>query len=91
VSNEDRLIKENSNSINMLDRSQARLFYLITQYSLHPCAHIAAHIVEQLTRLYQHPNIELMPAQHYIYSQSINLWRSHLLTNTRQPIHGIVH
>ena len=72
-------------SINSIDRLQARLFYLITQYSLHPCTHIAGHIVKQLTSLCQHPHIELLPAQHYIYSQSINYWRSRLVHN-RIPI-----
>ncbi len=64
-----------------IDRLQARLFYLITQYSMHPCVHLAEHIVKQLTILCQHPHIELMPAQHYIYCQSINYWRSKLLQN----------
>ena len=76
---------------NSIDRLQARLFYLITQYSLHPCKHLAAHIVNQLTNLCQHPHIELLPAQHYIYSQSINLWRSRLLNDcdvqNKQQLH----
>ena len=66
-------------SNNCIDRLQARLFYLITQYSFHPCKHLAANIVNQLAQLCQHPHIELMPAQHYIYSQSLNLWRSRLI------------
>jgi hypothetical protein len=74
-------ISEDS-AINTIDRLQARLFYLTTQYSVHPCIHIANHIVELLTSLCKHPNIELLPAQHYIYSQSINYWRSCLVKNS---------
>lgn len=66
---------------NNIDRLQARLFYLITQYSVNPCTHIAGHIVKQLTCLCQHPHIDLMPAQHYIYSNSLNYWRSRLINN----------
>jgi nitric oxide reductase large subunit len=73
--------KDDSVIIN-IDRLQARLYYLMTQYSVHPCTHIAAHIVEILTRLCQHPHIELIPAQHYIYSQSLNYWRSRLMSNS---------
>ena len=64
---------------NSIDRMQARLFYLTTQFSAHPCTHLAGHIVELLTNLCKHPHIELMPAQHYIYSQSLNYWRSRLI------------
>lgn len=71
-------------TINTIDRLQARLFYLITQYSVHPCTHLAGHIVELLNSLCQHPHIELLPAQHYIYSQSLNYWRSRLI-NTQEP------
>lgn len=67
-------------SINTIDRMQARLFYLTTQFSVHPCTHLAGHIVELLTSLCQHPHIELLPAQHYIYSQSLNYWRSRLVS-----------
>jgi hypothetical protein len=78
-------------TVNSIDRLQARLFYLITQYSVHPCTHIADHIVKQLTNLCQHPHIELMPAQHYIYSLSINYWRSRLVNNcipiNKQELH----
>jgi hypothetical protein len=68
-------------SINNIDRMQARLFYLTTQFSIHPCTHLAGHIVELLTSLCKHPHIELLPAQHYIYSQSLNYWRSRLVNN----------
>jgi DNA helicase IV len=68
-------------SINNIDRMQARLFYLTTQFSVHPCTHLAGHIVELLTSLCKHPHIELLPAQHYIYSQSLNYWRSRLIKN----------
>lgn len=92
VSNETYSVKEEkTSSINSIDRLQARLFYLITQYSSNPCTHIATHIVQQLTSLCQHPNIELMPAQHYIYSQSINYWRSRLLKNVDQKNQKILH
>ena len=82
---------ENDITINSIDRLQARLFYLITQYSLHPCTHLAAHIVKQLTNLCQHPHIDLMPAQHYIYSNSLNYWRSRIIHNripaSKQELH----
>ena len=68
-------------SINNIDRMQARLFYLTTQFSVHPCTHLAGHIVQLLTNLCQHPHIELLPAQRYIYSQSLNYWRSRLINN----------
>jgi hypothetical protein len=68
-------------AINNIDRMQARLFYLTTQFSVHPCTHLAGHIVELLTSLCKHPHIELLPAQHYIYSQSLNYWRSRLINN----------
>ena len=71
-------------AINNIDRMQARLFYLTTQFSAHPCTHLAGHIVELLTKLCKHPHIELLPAQHYIYSQSLNYWRSRLI-NCAQP------
>lgn len=67
-----------------LDRLQARIFYLITQYSQRPCTHLAANIVEELNTVCQHPHIELLPAQQYIYSQSINYWRSKLI-NCSEP------
>mgnify|MGYP007077497544 CR=1 FL=1 len=66
---------------NTLDRLQARLFYLMTQYTVHPCRHIAASIVNQLNTLCEHPHIELLPAQRYIYCQSINYWRSCLINS----------
>ena len=78
-------------TINSIDRLQARLFYLITQYSLHPCKHLAANIVNQLTCLCQHPHIELLPAQHYIYSQSINLWRSRLINSPQSTDKEALH
>jgi hypothetical protein len=74
-------VKDDSVIIN-IDRLQARLYYLMTQHSVHPCTHIASHIVEILIKLCQHPHIELMPAQHYIYSQSLNYWRSRLIINS---------
>lgn len=80
--NQAELEIDTDTSICSIDRLQARLFYLITQYSLQPCTHLAGHIVNQLTSLCRHPHIELMPAQQYIYSQSINYWRSRLINNT---------
>ncbi len=68
--------------INNIDRLQARLFYLTTQFSVQPCTHLAGHIVESLTQLCKHPHIELLPAQHYIYSHSLNYWRSRLINST---------
>ncbi len=64
--------KANDSSINNIDRMQARLFYLTTQFSVHPCTHLAGHIVDLLTSLCKHPHIELLPAQPSIYSQSMN-------------------
>ena len=81
--------KEQAN--NCIDRLQARLFYLITQYSFHPCKHLAANIVHQLTCLCQHPHIELMPAQQYIYSQSLNLWRSKLVLDNKVKSGQLLH
>ncbi|GJM04340.1 MAG: hypothetical protein DHS20C09_03310 [marine bacterium B5-7] len=76
---------------NNIDKLQARLFYLITQYSENQCSHIAGHIVNLLTSLCRHPHIDLMPAQHYIYSNSINYWRSRLSNNgtsvNKQELH----
>lgn len=69
--------------INNIDRLQARLFYLTTQFSVHPCTHVAGHIVESLTQLCKHPHIELLPAQHYIYCQSLNYWRSRLINSPK--------
>lgn len=83
--------EEATNSITSIDRLQARLFYLVTQFSLHPCTHIAELIVKQLTSLCEHPHIELLPAQHYIYCQSINHWRSKLFINAKQTSLQIVH
>ena len=78
-------------AINNIDRLQARLFYLTTQFSVHPCTHVAGHIVESLTQLCKHPHIELLPAQHYIYSQSLNYWRSRLInapkTKSKEKYH----
>jgi hypothetical protein len=82
--------KEDS-SINNIDRMQARLFYLTTQFSVHPCTHLAAHIVELLTSLCKHPHIELLPAQHYIYSQSLNYWRSRLVNNQQSVQKPVLH
>lgn len=62
-----------------IDQLQAKLFFLMTRYTTHPCHHIASHIVDSLTLLSTHPHIELFPMQRQIYSQSINLWRSRLL------------
>lgn len=70
---------QNAASVETIDRLQARLFYLLTQYSVHPCQHLAGHIVEQLNCLCQHPHIELLPTQRYIYSQSLNYWRSRVV------------
>ena len=62
-----------------LDKLQAQLFRLLTQYSVRPCNHVASHIVQSLTHLCEHPLIELVPEQRSIYSQSLNMWRSRLL------------
>ncbi len=64
-----------------LDRLQATLFKLLTQYSLKPCADIAENIVSALTHLCQHPLIELVPEQRSIYCQSLNMWRSKLINS----------
>ncbi|MBL1140789.1 MAG: hypothetical protein HND53_02045 [Proteobacteria bacterium] len=77
--------------INNIDRMQARLFYLTTQFSVHPCTHLAGHIVELLTSLCKHPHIELLPAQRYIYSQSLNYWRSRLINSPKQENRQILH
>ncbi len=82
-------VEESTN--NNIDKLQARLFYLITQYSENPCAHIAGHIVKLLTSLCQHPHIELMPAQHYIYSNSVNYWRSRLNVSCVSVSKKVIH
>jgi hypothetical protein len=64
-----------------LDSLQAGLFYLTTQYSIHPCTRIASKIVEHLDMLCSHPHIALVPEQNRIYSKLINLWRSRLFQN----------
>ncbi len=74
-----------------LDQLQARLFYFMSQYSLHPCCHIAKHIVTELTRLCQHPHIELIPAQQQVYCRSLNLWRSRLLPDNQSGRSRKVH
>ncbi|MEJ2094331.1 MAG: hypothetical protein P8X93_03940 [Gammaproteobacteria bacterium] len=68
-----------------LDSLQAGLFYLTTQYSIHPCTRIASKIVEHLDMLCSHPHIALVPEQNRIYSKLINLWRARLL----QDISGL--
>ncbi len=73
--------------LNSIDRMQARLFYLTTQFSVHPCTHIAGNIVDLLMKLCQHPHIELLPAQRYIYSQSLNYWRSRLISIAKPALH----
>lgn len=83
IMSESRNDTVDESAINTIDRLQARLFYLITQYSVHPCTHLAGHVVELLTNLCQHPHIELLPAQHYIYSQSLNYWRSRLVIDSK--------
>ena len=87
----NKQVQDSSNTNNTLDRLQARLFYLLTQYSVHPCRHIAANIVNQLNTLCEHPHIELVPAQRYIYCQSINYWRSQLVNSQDFPSAQNVH
>ena len=79
--NQEHVIHEQqtNNVTPSLDHLQAHLFKLMTQYSVHPCAHIATHIVHVLDNLCHHPHIELLPEQRSIYCQSLNLWRSKLL------------
>jgi len=88
---ENKTESTEDSAINNIDRMQARLFYLTTQFSVHPCTHLAGHIVELLTSLCKHPHIELLPAQHYIYSQSLNYWRSRLIKSpqpaNKQALH----
>lgn len=78
-------------AINNIDRMQARLFYLTTQFSVHPCTQLASHIVDLLTSLCKHPHIELLPAQRYIYSQSLNYWRSRLIKNPQHNNQVAIH
>ena len=77
--------------IENIDRMQARLFYLTTQFSIHPCTHLAGQIVELLNHLCRHPHIEMLPAQRYIYSQSLNYWRSRLITNSKLGNQKVLH
>lgn len=77
--------------LNNIDRMQARLFYLTTQFTVHPCVNIAGSIVELLNNLCRHPQIELLPAQRYIYSQSLNYWRSKLINNAKDSNKAVLH
>ena len=77
--------------LNNIDRMQARLFYLTTQFTVHPCTNIAGSIVELLNKLCRHPQIELLPAQRYIYSQSLNYWRSKLIRNADEKKEVVLH
>lgn len=88
---EEQNSDEDVSVINNIDRMQARLYYLITQFTVHPCKHIAGKIVELLTMLCKHPNIELLPAQHYIYSQSLNYWRSRLVHCPKADKKPLIH
>ena len=80
-----------SSSVETIDRLQARLFYLMTQYSVHPCQHLAGHIVDQLNCLCRHPHIELLPTQRYIYSQSLNYWRSRVVVQDKNSQSMVLH
>ena len=73
-----------------LDTLQAGLFYLTTQYSIHPCSQIASKIVEHLDMLCSHPHIALVPEQNRIYTKLINLWRARLLQNV-SGMNGTLH
>ena len=82
--------QQSENNMPTLDQLQAHLFRLMTQYSLHPCRHIASNVVNALDNLCHHPHIELLPEQRSIYCQSLNLWRSKLLpqvTNCSNEVH----
>ncbi len=61
------------------DQLQARLFLLISQYSVTPNSTIAGQVVDYLTRLCRHPHISLFPDQGESYARMINFWRARYL------------
>jgi len=64
-----------------LDRLQASLFYLMTQYSNHHCPMIAKAIVNHINYVYRHPHSDLLPEQKKMFAKLIDYWQSRLPIN----------
>ena len=58
-----------------IDTLQAAIFYLMTQYSCTRDAGCAAGVVDQISRLLEHPLIELLPVQREALGRLLNNWR----------------
>ena len=74
-----------------IDQLQAGLFSLITQYVIRPCPHVAEKIVDHILFLYNHPYIDLLPAQRQVYAKLINHWRSRLSPHTCPSRRKLLH
>lgn len=72
-----------------LDKLQAGLFLLVTQYTCTPSSALASAIVERLTQLCNHPFIELMPDQKQVFARLLNLWRTRLPLPARTTEHTL--
>jgi len=66
-----------------LDKLQAGLFYLMTQYTFNHSPTVAAEIVDQVNALLRHPHIELLPAQRAMLAAILNKWRIHRSSHTQ--------
>lgn len=62
-----------------IDQLQAGLFSLMTQYTVQPCPRVAEKIVDHILFLFNHPYIDLLPAQRQVYARLIKHWRSKIL------------
>ncbi len=63
---------------NGLDKLFANLLMLMSQYTLKPCPHVVSAIVDHMARMYNHPHIDLVPAQKEALSRLARLWTSRL-------------
>lgn len=60
---------------NDIDTLQAAIFYLMTQYSCTRDSSVALIVVDQISRLLEHPLIELLPVQREALGRLLNNWR----------------
>ena len=58
-----------------IDTIQSAIFYLMTQYSCTRDTGIAVSVVDQISRLLEHPLIELLPVQREALGRLLNNWR----------------
>jgi len=70
-----------------LDQLQANLLMLMSQYTLRPCPHVVSAIVDHIGRLYNHPMIDLVPAQKDAVARLSRLWCSRLPLEDRAGLH----